>query len=94
MPGDTEDLADELTAGLADLSARDTVITVSASGSTPFTLEAARRASSIGASIIGIANNANAPLFELCTHSILLATPPEVLWAQHAWVPAPPRKSR
>ncbi|MEP3047113.1 MAG: N-acetylmuramic acid 6-phosphate etherase [Roseibium sp.] len=79
MPGDTEDATTELDAGLAELSATDTVITISASGSTPFTLEAARRGVSVGANVIAVANNADAPLFELSDHPIFLPTPPEVL---------------
>ncbi|MEP1934421.1 MAG: N-acetylmuramic acid 6-phosphate etherase [Roseibium sp.] len=79
MPGDTEDATTELDTGLAGLSATDTVITISASGSTLFTLEAARRAISIGASVVAVANNADAPLFELSDHPIFLPTPPEVL---------------
>jgi len=79
MPGDTEDATEGLDAALADLAACDTVIAVSASGSTPFTLAAARIARSAGAALVGIANNAGAPLLELADHPICLATPPEVL---------------
>ncbi len=77
MPGDTEDATATLRAELADLSAKDTVIAVSASGGTPYTLEAARIASKAGATVIGISNNAGCELFTLSTHAILLATPPE-----------------
>lgn len=79
MPGDTEDATTELSEGLGAISATDTIIAISASGSTPFTLEAARRAVSVGASVIAVANNADAPLFELSDHPIFLPTPPEVL---------------
>lgn len=79
MPGGTEDATAELSDALAGLSARDTVIAVSASGSTPFTLEAARLANATGAAVIGIANNADAPLFAHSTHIVALPTPPEVL---------------
>ena len=79
MPGETEDDFASLAASLGDLSAEDTVIAVSASGATPFTLEAARKAQSVGATVVGIANNAECELFELSTHSIHLATPPETI---------------
>lgn len=79
MPGDTEDDTAGLEAGLSDLSASDTVIAVSASGSTPYTLAAARIARAGEATVIGIANNRGAPLFDLSDHAILLETPPEVL---------------
>lgn len=79
MPGATEDETAGLEAALADLSPRDTVIAVSASGSTPYTLAAASKARAAGATLIGIANNPGTPLLEAADHPIRLATPPEVL---------------
>lgn len=79
MPGDVEDATDSLSRDLADLTQRDTVIAVSASGTTPFTLAAAHAAQAKGAAVIGIANNARSPLLDLADHPILLATPPEVI---------------
>ena len=79
MPGDTEDAADELPAAFADMSDRDAMIAVTASGSTPFTIKAASMARAKGATVIGIANNAGAPLFDLSQHPVFLATPPEIL---------------
>jgi N-acetylmuramic acid 6-phosphate etherase len=79
MPGADEDATDSLARDLADLTAADTVITVSASGTTPFTLEAARLAQAKGAAVIGIANNAGSALLTMTDHPILLATPPEVV---------------
>jgi len=79
MPGETEDESATLLAALRNLSAEDTVIAVSASGGTPFTLEAARIASNVGSTIIGIANNADCDLFKLSTHAVLLETPPELV---------------
>ena len=79
MPGGTEDDTDGLAKGLAGLSADDTVIMVSASGSTPYTLEAARLARAAGATAIGIANNPGSELLALCDHAILLETPPELI---------------
>lgn len=79
MPGGTEDDTDGLDAALAELTDRDTVIAVSASGTTPFTLAAVRIARSAGATVVGIANNAGSALLEISSHPICLATPPEVV---------------
>ena len=79
MPGGTEDETAELETALADLSPADTVIAVSASGTTPFTLAAVSKARGAGATIVAIANNPGTPLLEAATHQICLATPPEVL---------------
>ncbi|WP_424940754.1 N-acetylmuramic acid 6-phosphate etherase [Aliiroseovarius sp. S253] len=79
MPGGTEDETDQIRKSLADIGPLDTVIAVSASGSTPYTSEAARIAKSAGATVIGIANNAGAELLSLSDHLVLLATPPELL---------------
>lgn len=79
MPGDTEDATDTLKASLTDLSSRDTVVAVSASGSTPYTLAAAQIARSSGATIVAIANNAGSALLDIADHPIGLATPPEVI---------------
>ncbi len=61
------------------LGAQDVVIAVSASGSTPYTLAAARAAKANGACVIGIANNRNSPLLEAASYSILLESGPEVI---------------
>ncbi len=79
MPGGTEDDASSLGDALSGLSEDDALIGVSASGATPYTLEAMRIASRVAARTIGIANNAGSPLLEVSDHPILLATPPEVL---------------
>ena len=79
MPGDTEDATEGLEHALSALAPQDTVIAVSASGSTPYTLAGAGIAKAREATVIGIANNAGAPLFDLSDHAILLETPPEVL---------------
>ena len=79
MPGDTEDDTAGLDIALADLTPRDTIIAVSASGTTPYTLAAARLARVVGATIIGIANNAGSALLLAADHPICLATPAEVL---------------
>jgi len=79
MPGDTEDATDGLATALADLSDADTVLTLSASGTTPYPMEAARLAAQAGATVIGIANNPDTPLLNMADHAILLPTPAEVI---------------
>ncbi|WP_377190217.1 N-acetylmuramic acid 6-phosphate etherase [Ruegeria meonggei] len=79
MPGGVEDADDGLQDALGFVQARDTVITVSASGSTPYTLTASRLARAHGATVIGIANNAGSPLLQDADIPILLATPPELI---------------
>lgn len=79
MPGETEDDVDAITLALSELDTADIVIAVSASGSTPYTLQAAQVAKAAGATVIGIANNAPSPLLELADIAIALTTPPEVL---------------
>ena len=79
MPGDTEDDAASLARELQDMTAQDTVIAVSASGSTPYTIAAATAARAAGAQVIGIANNPGTELSALSDHSIVLETAPEVV---------------
>lgn len=79
MPGDTEDSIIGLDDALKDISSNDSVIAISASGTTPFTVYAAEIAKNKGATIIGIANNADCPLLRLADHPIHLATPPELV---------------
>ena len=76
MTGDTEDETDSLSIALADIGARDTLVAVSASGSTPYTLEAARIAKQRGARIVAIAHNPDAPLLALgdCSHFVANST--------------------
>ncbi|CAN7500143.1 N-acetylmuramic acid 6-phosphate etherase [Rhizobium sp. LjRoot254] len=71
-------LAEEDVTG-ANVSARDCLIGVSASGSTPYTVRAAAVAKVRGASVIGIANNADTPLLTGADVAILLQTPPEAV---------------
>lgn len=79
MPGATEDDTAGLEAGLADLQSGDVVIAVASSGTTPYTLSAARMAKPRGAIVIGMANNPDTPLLDMSDIAILLATPPEVV---------------
>jgi N-acetylmuramic acid 6-phosphate etherase len=59
------------------VEARDILIAVAASGTTPFTLECLRQAKGRGALTIGIANNPNTPLLEEADRAIWLDTGPE-----------------
>jgi N-acetylmuramic acid 6-phosphate etherase len=63
----------------AGLGAGDVLIAISASGSTPYALAAAAAARSRGATVIGIANNRGATLFDAADVGICLPTPPEVI---------------
>lgn len=79
MPGHTEDDAEAAVAASADVRPADTVIAISASGTTPYPLTFARSAKAAGANTICIANNPDAPLFEYADCAISLNTPPEVI---------------
>jgi N-acetylmuramic acid 6-phosphate etherase len=63
----------------AGITAGDVVIGVAASGSTPFTVTAIAEATRRGAMTIGVANNRDAPLFDVCTNPILVETGAEVI---------------
>jgi len=79
MPGDVEDDIGSLQAAFPVEMSADTVIAVAASGSTPYTLHAAKLGRERGATVIAIANNRDSPLLALAGFPILLETPPEVL---------------
>lgn len=81
IDAEAEDDTEAALAGIAalGLTPRDTVIALSASGTTPFTLTAARAAKAAQAVVIGIANNPSAPLLAVADHAVLLATGPEVI---------------
>ncbi|KQS65590.1 N-acetylmuramic acid 6-phosphate etherase [Rhizobium sp. Leaf371] len=91
LAGGTASLAD-LTGGYEDdrdLGVRDTeqagvgagdcILIVSASGGTPYALGCAQAAREGGATIVAIANNPGARLFEMADVAVLLETPPEVI---------------
>jgi N-acetylmuramic acid 6-phosphate etherase len=59
------------------LDARDVLIAVAASGTTPFTLACLREAKRRSALTIGIANNRDTPLLDEAEHPIWLDTGPE-----------------
>lgn len=66
-------------AAAAGVDAKDCVISVSASGSTPYALAIAAYAKEKGAWVVAMANNTGSALFEGADVSILLQTPPEVI---------------
>lgn len=79
LPGDVEDNVTEGAEAAESICAEDVVIALSASGSTPFVLEIVRLAQQKRAVVIGIANHAEAPLFDHADLAVCLPTPPEVV---------------
>ena len=81
LPGGPEDDAEGGRAAVQAhrIGAGDVVIAVTASGSTPYPLAIAQAARARGARVVGIANNAGAPLFSHADVAVLLGTPPEIV---------------
>lgn len=79
MPGNTEDDLSACDSVSEKILNGDTVIVLTASGTTPYALEIATGAKSKGAKVIGIANNPATPVLDLANVSICLRTPPEVV---------------
>ena len=81
IPSDAEDDAEAArrAVGELDVGPLDTLLAVSASGRTPYTLAALNAAKERGALTIGIACNAGTPMLLAADHAVLLATPPEVI---------------
>lgn len=79
--GAAEDDAASATAEIAALrlTARDSLIAIAASGTTPYAVAAARAAKSMGALVIAIANNSRSSLAENAHHEIFLNSGPEVV---------------
>ncbi|MDX1014324.1 N-acetylmuramic acid 6-phosphate etherase [Sinorhizobium medicae] len=63
----------------AGIGAGACLISVSASGFTPYAIAAAEEARTRGARIIAMANNAGAPLLQAADVAILIETPPEIV---------------
>lgn len=63
----------------AGIGAGDMVLCLTASGSTPYTLEVARLARAAGATVAGFANVPDARLFALSDHAVALETGAEVV---------------
>jgi N-acetylmuramic acid 6-phosphate etherase len=62
-----------------NLTSADTLIAVAASGTTPYTIAAARAAKAAGALVVVIVNNAGSPLASAADHEIFLDSGPEVI---------------
>ena len=63
----------------AQVKKHDAVIGIAASGKTPYTVAGIKKAKTLGAFTIGIANNSDTPLLKESDVGILLETGPEVL---------------
>ena len=63
----------------AGVNARDVVLVLAASGTTPYAIAAAEAARAAGALTVGFANNPGAPLLAACDIAITLDTGPEVI---------------
>jgi N-acetylmuramic acid 6-phosphate etherase len=63
----------------AEVKAEDAVIGIAASGTTPFTVAALRRANMLGALTVGITSVAGSPLARECDIAIVPDTGPEVI---------------
>lgn len=81
LAGGPEDDTEEAAAAVAaaDIGKGDCLIAISASGSTPYAVQALNDAHSRGAATIAIANNRGATLFKQADVAILLETPPELI---------------
>ncbi|RUX33939.1 N-acetylmuramic acid 6-phosphate etherase [Mesorhizobium sp. M2A.F.Ca.ET.042.01.1.1] len=81
LAGGPEDDTDEASAAVAAaaIGKGDCLIAISASGSTPYAVQALQDAKSRGAATIAIANNRGAALFNQADVAILLETPPELI---------------
>lgn len=62
-----------------NLTKSDVVIGIAASGTTPFTVAAIKRATDQGAVTIGIANNTDTPLLKKAAYTVLLDTGSELI---------------
>ena len=76
---DAEDDAADGAAQAETCGRQDVVVAVAASGSTPFTLAAARRARERGSFVIAVVNNPGSPLAAAADLEILLDSGPEVI---------------
>jgi N-acetylmuramic acid 6-phosphate etherase len=81
LAGGPEDDTDEASAAIAGagIGKGDCLIAISASGSTPYAVQALKDARGRGAATIAIANNKDTPVLKLADVAILLETPPEVI---------------
>jgi N-acetylmuramic acid 6-phosphate etherase len=75
---DNEDAGAEAMAS-SHVGPDDVVIGIAASGATPFTIGALRASSATGAITIAVANNPQAPLFQVARHRVLIDTGSEII---------------
>jgi len=76
---DAEDDAGEGARAASALKAGDALIAIAASGTTPYTVAAAKRGRELGATVIAIVNNQGSPLGAASQFEILLNSGPEVI---------------
>ena len=81
LAGEAEDdtTAAEAAVDGCGLGPGDALVVVSASGSTPFTVAALRRANARGCVTVGLACVPGAPLLSESQHPIVIETPPEII---------------
>jgi N-acetylmuramic acid 6-phosphate etherase len=76
---DAEDDAVEGSRAASACKADDALIAIAASGSTPYTIAAAKRARELGATVVAVVNNPNSALAAAADIEILLDSGPEVI---------------
>ena len=76
---DAEDDADEGSRAASACKAGDALIAIAASGSTPYTIAAAKRARELGATVVAVVNNPNSALAAAADIEIFLDSGPEVI---------------
>ena len=76
---DAEDDAVEGNRAASACKAGDALIAIAASGSTPYTITAAKRARELGAKVVAVVNNPKSPLAAAADIEILLDSGPEVI---------------
>ncbi len=81
LAGEAEDdtATAEASVERCDLGPGDALVAVSASGSTPFTVAALRRARQRGCVTVGLACVPGSPLLIECQYAIAVETPPEII---------------
>lgn len=81
IPSEAEDDVDEAVRSVEQLNIGplDSLLAVSASGCTPYTLAAVMAAKERGALTIVIACNPDTPILQAADHAVLIATPAEVI---------------
>jgi len=81
IPSEAEDDTNAAADAVANLNvtAKDALVAIAASGRTPYTLACLDAAKARGALTVGIACNADTPILLAADIAVLLATPPEVI---------------